>query len=141
LKPSEVVPTSTYIERGHRWMEKEEVCSLREAMDSMERQGRGASKSPSTADQQLYEAALTEASELVWQHQHGEPSSQSGPYRYRPHLRKNSYAHARTASVGRYRNDIIPTGSVRDVPRSISGSSAEGGNLDGPAIRQSLDHS
>src|SRR5258707_422531 len=35
LKPSDVVPTATYFERGQRWMEKEEAVSLREAMEDM----------------------------------------------------------------------------------------------------------
>ncbi|RAL65189.1 hypothetical protein DID88_001295 [Monilinia fructigena] len=36
LKPSDVVPSATYIERGLRWMEKEEAASLREAMEDMD---------------------------------------------------------------------------------------------------------
>ncbi|RGP74924.1 hydrogen peroxide-inducible hic-5 [Fusarium longipes] len=103
LKPSDVVPSATYMERGQRWMEKEEASSLRDAMEEMDiRKG---SKSPvqdiPDDDTRLYNAALDEAAELVWQHQHGTPSPRpDGPYRYKPHLRKNSYAHARTASIG-----------------------------------------
>ncbi|KAF5016900.1 hypothetical protein F66182_11274 [Fusarium sp. NRRL 66182] len=103
LKPSDVVPSATYMERGQRWMEKEEASSLRDAMDEMDiRQG---AKSPvqeeTDNDSRIYNAALDEAAELVWQHKHGTPSPRpDGPYRYKPHLRKNSYAHARTASVG-----------------------------------------
>ncbi|KAM0437455.1 hypothetical protein ACHAPT_001817 [Fusarium lateritium] len=104
LRPSEVVPSATYIERGQRWMEKEEASSLRDAMEEMDiRKG---TKSPPVQetpddDTRIYNAALDEAAELVWQHQHGTPSPRpDGPYRYRSHLRKNSYAHARTASVG-----------------------------------------
>jgi hypothetical protein len=36
LRPSDVVPTATYIERGQRWMEKEEAVSLRTAMEDMD---------------------------------------------------------------------------------------------------------
>ena len=36
LKPSEVVPSSRYIERGQRWMEKEEAVSLRQAMEDLD---------------------------------------------------------------------------------------------------------
>ena len=84
-------------------MEKEEASSLRDAMEEMDiRKG---SKSPVQEtpddDTRLYNAALDEAAELVWQHQHGTPPPRpDGPYRYKPHLRKNSYAHARTASIG-----------------------------------------
>ncbi|RBR12330.1 uncharacterized protein FIESC28_08669 [Fusarium coffeatum] len=103
LSPSDVVPSGTYMERGQRWMEKEEASSLRDAMEEMDiRKG---SKSPVQEtpddDTRLYNAALDEAAELVWQHQHGTPPPRpDGPYRYKPHLRKNSYAHARTASIG-----------------------------------------
>ncbi|KAJ4130641.1 hypothetical protein NW768_006177 [Fusarium equiseti] len=103
LSPSDVVPSATYMERGQRWMEKEEASSLRDAMEEMDiRKG---SKSPVQEtpddDTRLYNAALDEAAELVWQHQHGTPPPRpDGPYRYKPHLRKNSYAHARTASIG-----------------------------------------
>ncbi|KAF4461634.1 hydrogen peroxide-inducible hic-5 [Fusarium albosuccineum] len=133
LKPSEVVPSATYIERGQRWMEKEEASSLRDAMEEMDL--RKGTKSPAQEtpvqetpddDTRIYNAALDEAAELVWQHQHGTPSPRpDGPYRYRSHLRKNSYAHARTASVG--------------GTRSFSGSSSESeGN--GREGRPSLDH-
>ncbi|PKS11842.1 hypothetical protein jhhlp_001136 [Lomentospora prolificans] len=126
LKASDVVPTSTYIERGHRWMEKEEACSLRQAMEDMElRDQPSPNNKDDQDDQRIYEAALNEASELVWQHQHGIPSEPEGPYRYRPHLRKNSYAHARTASVGLYGDEIRATGLARDTARSVSGSSTE----------------
>lgn len=127
LQPSEVVPTATYMERGQRWMEKEEACSLRQAMDDMQV---GDVRPPSIAaagDQRLYEAALNEASELVWQHQNPcRPPPPDAPYRYRPHLRKNSYAHARTASVGIYGDEIVASGLARDSSRRpMSGSSDE----------------
>ncbi|KAF4976540.1 hypothetical protein FZEAL_6812, partial [Fusarium zealandicum] len=128
LKPSEVVPSATYMERGQRWMEKEEAGSLRDAMEEMDL--RKGTKSPVQEtpgdDTRLYNAALDEAAELVWQHQRGTPSpAPDRPYRYRPHLRKNSYAHARTASVG--------------GTRSFSGSSTESeGNARGgrPSLEQ-----
>lgn len=123
LGPSEVVPTSTYIERGHRWMEKEEACSLRHAMDDMGLKEGSLDCNSRRSDQRLFEAALSEASELVWQHQHGIPPSMDGPYRYRSHLRKNSYAHARTASVGNYSGKNMAPSAVRGMNRSVSGSS------------------
>ncbi|KAM5356288.1 hypothetical protein ACJ41O_002934 [Fusarium nematophilum] len=130
LRPSEVVPSATYIERGQRWMEKEEASSLRDAMEEMDL--RKGTKSPvqETPDDEsrVYNAALDEAAELVWQHQNGTPPPRpDGPYRYRSHLRKNSYAHARTASVG-------------GGTRSCSGSSTESeGNA--PESRPSLEQS
>ncbi|KAK8126182.1 paxillin [Apiospora kogelbergensis] len=138
LKPNEVVPSATYIERGSRWMEKEEAFSLRAAMEDMDVQERGRSETPRQGEEgsgndspldddeaRLYNAALDEAAELVWQHQHGvKPPEPGTPYHYKPHMRKDSYAHARTASAGRYGKDIRPSGLARDGSRSVSGSSS-----------------
>lgn len=127
LKPSEVVPTATYMERGQRWMEKEEAVSLREAMQDMD-VGRAAKDEPSEDDDsRLYNAALDEAAELVWQHQNGgRVPRPDGPYRYKPHLRRNSYAHARTASIGTHGDEVAPSGLGRDIgSRSVSVSSAD----------------
>ncbi|KOS20855.1 LIM domain-containing protein [Escovopsis weberi] len=105
IGPSEVVPTSTYIERGQRWMEKKEAHSLRDAMEEMHvRDSKSESPKAEQPDEEtrIFNAALDEAAELVWQHQNGvTPRRPDGPYRYRPHLRKDSYAHARAASVTR----------------------------------------
>jgi hypothetical protein len=131
LKPSDVVPTSTYMERGHRWMEKEEVHSLRDAMDEMQLREEPNEDSKKEGapddDTRIYNAALDEAAELVWQHQNGVPAPDPhGPYRYRPHLRTNSYAHARTASTGKYGQDVAASGPARSSgTRSVSGSSTE----------------
>ncbi|KAI5462995.1 hypothetical protein BGZ63DRAFT_412694 [Mariannaea sp. PMI_226] len=125
LKPGEVVGSATYIERGQRWMEKEEATSLRDAMEEMDlRKGYKGSPPPQDntdddEDARIYTAALDEAAELVWRHQHGKKTPPpDAPYRYRPHLRKNSYALARTASVGD--RSPPPVGT-----RSLSGSSTE----------------
>ncbi|KAI1415663.1 hypothetical protein F5Y13DRAFT_156514 [Hypoxylon sp. FL1857] len=131
LKPGEVVPSATYIERGQRWMEKEEAVSIREAMDAMdamnikdEDKDKKADGEQDEEETRIYNAALDEAAELVWQHQHGvKPPEPGAPYRYKPHLRKNSYAHARTASAGLYGDEIGATGLARDSIRSFSGSS------------------
>lgn len=124
LKPGEVVPSATYIERGQRWMEKEEVSSLRDAMDEMDlrKSTKGTPTPQDNPDDEtrIYTAALDEAAELVWKHQHGKTSPPpDAPYRYRPpHLKKNSYALARTASVG--------DGSVgKQGTRSFSDSSTD----------------
>ncbi|KAI1175414.1 hypothetical protein F4777DRAFT_550689 [Nemania sp. FL0916] len=146
LRPSDVVPSATYMERGQRWMEKEEAFSLHQAMDAVESKNEqkrqqeqeqalnenlnenedGDENKNRVEDEEtrLYDAALNEAAELVYRHEHGiKPRERDAPYRYRPHMRRNSYAHARTASVGRYGGDIGPTGLARDTARSFSGSS------------------
>ncbi|KFA64667.1 hypothetical protein S40285_06146 [Stachybotrys chlorohalonatus IBT 40285] len=117
LKPSDVVPSATYMERGHRWMEKEEAHSLRDAMEAMHVRDTP-QPTPDEDETRLYNAALDEAAELVWKHQNGAPPPQpDGPYRYRPHLRQNSYAHARTATVNSRGRDV--------TSRSVSGSSSD----------------
>ncbi|CAM1507315.1 Fc.00g069560.m01.CDS01 [Cosmosporella sp. VM-42] len=135
LKPSEVVPSATYIERGQRWMEKEEANSLRDAMEELDLRKRpkeAPKDTPTDApddDTRIYEAALDEAAELVWKHQNGEsPPRPSGPYRYRPHLRKNSYAHARTASVNSHGGSRSVSGSSTD---SDTNSRRERPSIDG----------
>ncbi|KAI1746794.1 hypothetical protein F4782DRAFT_472309 [Xylaria castorea] len=125
LKPSEIVPSATYIERGQRWMEKEEAFSLRQAMDAIEVKDEEKGEQEQEDETRLYNAALDEAAELVYRHEHGiKPREPDAPYRYRSHMRRNSYAHARTASVGRYGHDIGATGLARDSVRSFSGSSS-----------------
>lgn len=103
--PSIVVPSATYIERGSRWMEKEEVLSLRDALDTMDI--RDLEKAEEEA--RIQAAAQQEASELVFAHQNPEAVRlrkeeeeriRMTGYRYRDHLRKGSYAHARAASAG-----------------------------------------
>ncbi|KAI0424178.1 hypothetical protein F5Y09DRAFT_325163 [Xylaria sp. FL1042] len=125
LRPSEVVPSATYIERGQRWMEKEEAFSLHQAMDAIDIKDEQEDEQEQDDEKRLYNAALNEAAELVYRHEHGiKPREPDAPYRYKPHMRKNSYAHARTASVGRYGGDIGATGLARDSVRSFSGSSS-----------------
>lgn len=122
--PSIVVPSATYLERGQRWMEKEEAYSLRQAMDDMDLKDE--QRSPDNEDDKtLFDAAQNEASELVWQHLNGvKPPEPGTPYRYKPHLRKDSYAHARAASLTRQGSEVSATGLARDGARSASGSSS-----------------
>ena len=143
IKPSEVVPSATYIERGSRWMEKEEVVSLREAMEDMDLKAED-------EESRLQLAAQNEASELVWQHQNPDSLHHpDAPYSYKEHLRKNSYAHARTQSVGRYGGIGLATGLARDIsPRTISmefdgieGSLRDRRALSGCSVRKDQDHS
>ncbi|KAI0508513.1 hypothetical protein F5B22DRAFT_650005 [Xylaria bambusicola] len=125
LRPSEVVPSATYIERGQRWMEKEEAFSLHQAMEAIDVKDDQEEEKEQDDETRLYNAALDEAAELVYRHEHGiKERAPDAPYRYKPHMRKNSYAHARTASVGRYGDDIGRTGLARDSVRSYSGSSS-----------------
>ncbi|KAK0115220.1 hypothetical protein ONS96_013685 [Cadophora gregata f. sp. sojae] len=136
LKASDVVPTATYMERGLRWMEKEEAVSLREAMEDMDL------KPHEEEELRIHNAAQEEASELVYQHQFPESARQTdAPYRYKDHLRKNSYQHARAQSVGRYSGLNIATGLARDMPRSVSGTSSCSGGLQSPRSRISSEGS
>ncbi|KAJ2905072.1 LIM domain-containing protein [Zalerion maritima] len=124
-----VVPSATYIERGQRWMEKEEALSLRQALEDLDMSKKADSNNKTPArdedEARIHEAALDEAAELVWQHQNDyKPPAPGTPYKYKHHLRKNSYAHARTASIGPNSGDVVSTGLGRDFPRSVSGSSS-----------------
>jgi hypothetical protein len=127
LKPSMVVPSATYIERGQRWMEKEEAVALRDALEDMDL-AKGQEEDDET---RLHAAAQEEASELVWQHQNPDKVVQpDAPYKYKEHLRKNSYQHARTQSVGRNAGIGMTTGLGRDItPRSVSGGSSSSGGM------------
>ncbi|KAL3420713.1 LIM domain-containing protein [Phlyctema vagabunda] len=138
LKPSEVVPTATYMERGQRWMEKEEAVSLREAMEDMDL------KPQEEEEIRVHAAAQNEASELVYQHQNPNTAQPNpdAPFRYTEHLRKNSYAHARTQSVGRRSGLGMVTGLARDIaPPNISRNSSSSGELKSPRDRVSSDSS
>lgn len=118
-------------------MEKEEAVALRQAMEDKDAQ---AHSPPASPGERLYQAALDEAAELVWQHEHGvKPPEPGAPYRYKPHLRRNSYAHARTASAGLYGDEIEPTGLARGASsRSVSGSSASSDELGTARSRSSF---
>jgi paxillin len=108
-----------YLERGQRWMERQEAHSLRQALEDMDL----------TAEQRLHEAAQKEASELVWKHQNPKTAfrNPNAPYHYREHLRKES-VHARTASWTKTAQDIQSRNTKlrsRDssASRSVSGGS------------------
>ncbi|RKF61076.1 putative lim domain-containing protein [Erysiphe neolycopersici] len=122
LKPSEVVPSATYIERGQRWMEKEEAVALRQAMEDMD----------IDEESRIYAAAQKEASELVWQHKNSDLVEKSGqPYRYKNHLRKNSYQYARSESAGRYSGSSQATGLTRDIPETLRSTSRGSNSSEG----------
>ncbi|EPQ64601.1 Bgt-588 [Blumeria graminis f. sp. tritici] len=125
-KPSEIVPSATYIERGQRWMEREDAVALREAMQDMKLKAE-------SEESRIYTAAQKEASELVWQHQNPDHIPKADqPYRYKNHLRKNSYQHARALSIHRHSEKIPTSGStwnVTDRRRSTSRSSSGSDNI------------
>ncbi|KAJ3559350.1 hypothetical protein NPX13_g9543 [Xylaria arbuscula] len=150
LRPSDVVPSAAYIERGQRWMEKEEAFSLHQAMEviDMKDEQKEESKEEGEQDEEtrLYNAALDEAAELVYCHEHGiKPREPDAPYRYRPHMRKNSYAHARTelartsvrsfsgSSSGSDR-DSSPGSARGSLDQQQRGDSMESGNPKRPAL-------
>lgn len=110
-------------------MEKEEAVSLRTALEDMDlkdEQKKMQESASSDEETRVYDAALNEAAELVYQHQNGiKPPEPGTPYRYKMHLRENSYAHARTATINDQDGDVQPTGLARDGARSpVSGSSS-----------------
>ncbi len=117
-------------------MEKEEAVSLREAMEDMDLKKQ-------EEEARIHAAAQDEASELVFQHQNPQAAIQpDAPYRYNDHLRKNSYQHARTQSVGRSSGIAMVTGLARDIPsRSTSGDSNSNVGVASQQSRHSYDFS
>ncbi|KAK2879384.1 hypothetical protein FQN49_000927 [Arthroderma sp. PD_2] len=116
-----------YIERGQRWMERQEVRSLRTALEEMDVQ---------EDENRLFEAAQNEATELVLEHQTRgfTPKDAHSAYRnpdlhnvsrLRQHLEKGG--HARTSSLGA-RGDAVSglpkCGSRRSASGSSSGSNS-----------------
>ncbi|KAK0878874.1 hypothetical protein LTR87_007324 [Friedmanniomyces endolithicus] len=120
-----------YIENGMRWMEKQEVKSLRLALEDMDLE----------EETKIHSAAQDEAAELVWKHQNPAAASQSAeaPYAnpevtrdYRSHLRKGSYqrsisqelvpiAESRKLSGGGQRTSVdLPKRDSSDVSRKVS---------------------
>ncbi|KAM3418829.1 hypothetical protein BST61_g4793 [Cercospora zeina] len=79
-------PSIKYMENGLRWMEKQEIRSLRQALDDMDLD----------EERKVHLSAQEEAAELVWKHQN--PEAAGGPFinpdlkrDYKSHLRKGSY--------------------------------------------------
>ncbi|EFQ96673.1 PDZ and LIM domain-containing protein 7 [Nannizzia gypsea CBS 118893] len=115
-----------YIERGQRWMERQEVRSLRSALEEMDVQD---------DENRLFEAAQEEATELVLQHQtHGfKEKDTHAAYRnpdlktisrLRQHLEKGS--HSRTSSLGYGGDTAVRSQSITDSIRSSSECSSGG---------------
>ncbi|MCJ1475914.1 hypothetical protein MMC13_004578 [Lambiella insularis] len=111
---SPATPIIPYVERGQRWMEKQEVRSLRDALEDMDLR----------EEQRVHSAAQAEATDLVWEHRNpGVPyRAHDGPRDYKQHLRKGS--HSRSQSIGQY--GLL--GSVRGTQTSSHRSASGGSN-------------
>ncbi|MCJ1401124.1 hypothetical protein MMC11_004336 [Xylographa trunciseda] len=108
------VSSGTYMERGQRWMEKQEARSLRVALEDMDL----------LEKQRLHTAAQEEATDIVWKHRNaGVPyRNPGGPRDYKQHLRKGS--HARSQSIGRYGVLERISNTSEITKRSVSDGSA-----------------
>ncbi|KAI4130291.1 MAG: hypothetical protein LQ347_003446, partial [Umbilicaria vellea] len=108
-----------YMERGQRWMEKQETRSVSRALRDMDLQD----------GDRLHGAAQTEASELVCKHRDsGQPYRNSGSlHHYKEHLRKGS--HARSQSLDFEGGFSISDNSHTQGQRSVSDSSASANSV------------
>lgn len=98
-----------YYERGQRWMERQEMSSLRNALEDKDIK----------EEQRLHDAAQDEAADLVWKHQNPEaPYENPDKQNYRTHLRKGS--HARTLSNGPFESLFVTKGGSAEGSRSAS---------------------
>ncbi len=102
-----------YRESGHRWMEKQEAHSLREALEDMDLK----------EQQRLHSAAQDEASDLVWKHRNPEMPYRNpdAPDKYRQHLLKG--AHGRSQSGGPHPSMNFSSPLNTQAHRSSSGDS------------------
>lgn len=107
-------PYIPYEERGTRWMEKQEVRSVSQALRDMDLKD----------DEKLFKAAQAEATELVWRHQNPDAPycNPDGPYDYHAHLRKGSHARSiswmRDLSMSKRRRDGSSSRSVSNGSKS-----------------------
>lgn len=130
-RTSMIVPSSTYRERGHRWMEKQEARSIREALEDIDFKD----------EETLHAAAQDEASELVWKHQHPDLPYKNlyAPYDYNSHLQKGSLTRSQsdgprvesipmdeTGGLGRQQPSDRVTLEGRSSSRASSGPSEHG---------------
>ena len=98
-----------YYERGQRWMERQEMSSLRYALEEKDLQ----------EEQRIYESAQDEAAGLVWKHQNpGVPYKNPDQPDYKAHLRKGS--HARSQSIGPFETLYITKAGYTEGIRSAS---------------------
>ena len=110
----ETLPEATvdvpYMERGQRWMEKQEARSLRAALEVMD----------ARVEQRLHAAAQDEASDIVWKHQNPGAAYKNPvvPFDLKSHLRKGS--HARSLSTERYASIGVRKRGITEGTRSTS---------------------
>ena len=106
-------PPIKYIDRGQRWMEKQETESLTKALEDMDLR----------EEQRVHAAAQEEASDLVWKHRNsGAPYKHSQKTRdYKQHLRRGSYA--KSQGVEQYKVLTIAKRTGDHNRRSVSNSS------------------
>ena len=117
-----------YVERGSRWVEKQEARSLREALEDMDVQD----------EMKVHQAAQDEASELVWKHKYpGSPFLNPDIRKdYKSHLEKG--AHARSQSLQLAPQPVIldrSMGNLSNDTTRLSTLNSSGGNVPG-----SVDH-
>ena len=114
----ETIADIPYMERGQRWMEKQEARSLRAALEVMD----------ARTEQRLQEAAQDEASDLVWKHQSpGVPyKNPDVPFDLKSHLRKGS--HARSLSTEPYASIGVRKKGITESTRSTSDGSLNSKN-------------
>ena len=101
--------TIPYYERGQRWMEKQEVSSLRQALEDKDIE----------EENKIHVAAQNEASDLVWKHRNPD-SPYKNPDRpdYKQHLRKGS--HAQSQCVGPFETLYVAKEGSSEGSRSAS---------------------
>ena len=115
---SEAAPSTTpnikYIERGQRWIEKQEAKSLKEALEDMDLR----------EEQRIHAAAQDEATDLVWKHRNsGIPyKNPDKPRDYKQHLRRGSYA--KSQSIGQYGVLAVGKKAKGQNQRSVSDGSS-----------------
>ncbi|KAJ5632590.1 hypothetical protein N7490_008929 [Penicillium lividum] len=123
--PIAASPVPSYRENGHRLQEKEEVQSLRDALQGLELED---------DDVRIHQAAQDEATELVWMHQNPgmtnkNPGSSSSPSS--PELTMDS-AKRRSSRAGLKKNLKVNFALPDDPPepvtklRTVSGDSSKG---------------
>ena len=114
ITSSTIASRGMYVERGQRWMEKQEARSLREALEDMDLRN----------EARLHAAAQKEASELVWKHRNPDAPYRirDKSYNYKKHLEKGS--HARSQSLEYAGLDVLKEPQASSQRSASDGSSS-----------------
>ena len=105
--------TIPYYERGQRWMERQEMSSLRQALEDKDL----------NEEILIHRLAQNEASDLVWKHQNPDvPDRKPDRPDYKQHLRKGS--HTKSQCVGPFETLHITKGGSSVGSRSASDGSS-----------------